>query len=222
MFGRVVARLLLATLILGIGIGAYAYSTGNIELTFLTRLLEQTASSGAQRASLYQRSATDPNAPALEGTAKWQIYSETWVSPETVLRVNVQIPQRYLSLVMSMRREPNEIAAMSHLIELRFLRPDQLPFAEISRIGSIGMSTAEHSRRAVLMGLPTKVTSGVFLFGLAAGEGEREANVRFLRDLPWMDIPIVYEDGSQASLAIEKGAAGARVINQFFSDPGQR
>ena len=34
-----------------------------------------------------------------------------------------------------------------------------------------------------------------------------------------MDIPISYQDGSQALLAIEKGAAGKRVINQFSSDP---
>jgi hypothetical protein len=110
---------------------------------------------------------------------------------------------------------------MSHVVELRFLRPDQSPFVEISRIGSLGMTTAEHSRRAVVMGLSTKVAPGVFLFGLAADEGKREANMRFLRELPWMDIPIVYENGSQAVLSIEKGVTGERAIDQFFSKPGQ-
>jgi len=33
-----------------------------------------------------------------------------------------------------------------------------------------------------------------------------------------MDIPISYQDGSRALLAIEKGNTGERVINEFFSD----
>jgi hypothetical protein len=223
LFGRVAVRLLLAALLLGIGIGAYAYSTGSIELTFLTRLLERViGSTPVQRASLYERSATNPNAAGLDGTANWRILSEgTGSIPEAVLLVDVQIPERGLSLAMSMRRESSEDAAMSHLVELRFLRPDQSPFAEIARVGSFVMTTAERSRRAVVLGHSTTVAPGVFLFGLSAAEGEREANLRFLRELTWMEIPLVYQNGSQALLAIEKGAAGERAINQFFSDPAQ-
>jgi hypothetical protein len=223
LFGRVAVRLLLAALLLGIGIGAYAYSTGSIQLTFLNRLLERvTGSAPVQRASLYERSATNPNAAGLDGTANWRILSEgTGSIPEAVLLVDVQIPERGLSLAMSMRRESSEDAAMSHLVELRFLRPDQSPFAEIARVGSFVMTTAERSRRAVVLGHSTTVAPGVFLFGLSAAEGEREANLRFLRELTWMEIPLVYQNGSQALLAIEKGAAGERAINQFFSDPAQ-
>jgi hypothetical protein len=46
LFGRVAAYLIFAALILGIGIGAYAYSTGSIDRAFLTSLLERTALSG--------------------------------------------------------------------------------------------------------------------------------------------------------------------------------
>jgi hypothetical protein len=224
LFGRVAARLLIATLILGIGIGAYAYSTGSLDLTFLTRLLERVIGSApVQRALLYERSATNPNAAGLDGTAIWQILPEgAGINPEAVLQVEVHIPERGLSLVMSMRREPSEAAAMSHLVEFRFLRSDQSPFAEIARVGGIAMTTAEHSRSEVVLGQPTKVMPGVFLFGLAADKGQREGNLRILRELTWMDIPISYQNGSQALLAIEKGAAGERVLNQFFSDPGQR
>ena len=63
---------------------------------------------------------------------------------------------------------------------------------------------------------------GVFLFGLAGNKKAREDNLRILRELTWMDIPIGYQNGLQALLAIEKGAAGERAINQFFSDPGRR
>jgi hypothetical protein len=219
--GRVAARLLIATLILGIGIGAHAYSTGSIELTFLTRLLEHVIGSAqVQRALLYERNAINSNVSELDGTAIWQILSEDNLEP--VLQVDVQIPERGLSLVMSMHREPGETATMSHLAEFRFQRPDQSPFAEIVQVGGIAMTTTNRSLSEVVLGQPTKVTPGVFLFGLAADKGRREENLRILSEGKWMDIPISYQDGSQALLSIEKGPVGERIITQFFSDPGQR
>ena len=220
-FRRVAVRLLCATLILGIGIGAYAYFTGSIDLAFLTSPLERVIGSApVERALLYERSRTNPNPPGIDGTAKWQILLEgRGVNSESVLQVDVRIPERRLLLVMSIRQEPGDDAAMSHMVEFRFQRLDQSPFAEIARVGGIAMTTAERSHSEVVLGQPTKVLPGVFLFGLAADKKERKDNLRILRELPWMDIPISYQDGSQALLAIEKGAAGERVINQFFSDP---
>jgi hypothetical protein len=222
-FGRVAVRLLFAALILGIGIGAYAYDTGKIEFPNLTNLIGRVIGSpSVQRASLYERGTTDAKARALNGTANWRIFSEgTGTNAQPVLQVDIQFPERGLSLVLSMRRETDDAAAMSHLIELRFLRPDHSPFAEITRVGGIAMTTAERSGSAVVMGQTTKVTLGVFLFGLYGGKTQREENLRILRELTWIEIPISYQDGSQALIAIEKGAAGERLINQFFGDPGQ-
>ena len=52
---------------------------------------------------------------------------------------------------------------MSHLVEFRFLRPDQSPFSEITRVDGIAMTNAERSRSEVVLGQPTKVVPGVFL-----------------------------------------------------------
>jgi hypothetical protein len=219
MFGRVAARLLVAVLILGLGIGAYVYSTGAMDFSSLTGLVQRVIGSAqVERAAFYESSTA--NAP-LKGTASWRIVSEgTRANPQPVLHVDVQIPERDLSLAMSIRRESSE--AMSHLVELRFLRSDQAPFAEIIRLGDIAMTTAElpHSER--VMGQTTTVTPGVFLFGLAPGKTERQQNLRFLRDLTWMEIPISYRNGTRALLLIEKGTAGERAINEFFNDSGQQ
>jgi hypothetical protein len=216
-FGRVAARLLFAILILAIGFGSYLYSTGGIELAYLTNFVDRVIGrEPAQRASLYERS-TNPNAPAIEGTASWQVLSEgEGDDQEPVLQVDVKIPERDLSLVISMRRERGRDAAMSHLIELRFLRGDRSPLIDVIRVGGIAMAASERSQSEVVMGQTTNVTPGVFLFGLSGGQGEREENLRILRQLAWMQIPISYRNGTQALLSIEKGPAGERAINEFF------
>ena len=47
---------------------------------------------------------------------------------------------------------------------------------------------------------------GVFLLGLSGLASEREQNLRYLKELPWLDIPITYRNGALGVLAIEKGA----------------
>jgi hypothetical protein len=219
--GRVAVRLLVAVLILGLGIGAYVYSTEAMDFSFLTGLVQRVIGSAqVERASLYERSATNAAAAPLQGTAKWQIVSEgSGANQQPVLHVDAKIPERDLSLAMSIRRESSE--AMSHLVELRFLRPDQSPCTQITRVSGLAMGTIERSRSEAVMGQTTTVTPGVFLFGLAPGKTEREENLRVMREFPWIEIPISYQNGTQATLAIEKGAAGERAMNQFFGEPAQ-
>src|SRR5262252_1051349 len=57
-FGRVAVRLLVALLIFGLGIGAYVYSTGAMDFSSLTGLVQRVIGSAqVERASLYERSA---------------------------------------------------------------------------------------------------------------------------------------------------------------------
>jgi hypothetical protein len=225
-FGRVAVRLLLATVIVGLLIGAYSYSQGNIELALLTKFFEgvtgsapmKASISDAARASLHQVSAKDPNAPSLDGSASWQILSEqTGPNASAVLRVDIKIPAGALSIVIFMHRETGDIAAISHMLEIRFIQPEQTPSSNVARISSVVMTTAERSPRAVLSGEPIKVAPGFFLFGLSAAKEHKEENLRFLRELTWMDIALGYEDGSQAVLSIEKGTTGERLLNQFLA-----
>src|SRR5262249_34150571 len=187
-FGRVAVRLLVALLIFGLGIGAYVYSTGAMDFSSLTGLVQRVIGSAqVERASLYERSAANAAAAPLQGTATWRIVSEgSGANQQPVLHVDAKIPERDLSLAMSIRRESSE--AMSHLVELRFLRPDQSPFTQITRVGGLAMGKIERSRSEAVMGQTTTVTPGVFLFGLAPGKTEREENLRVMREFPWVEI----------------------------------
>jgi hypothetical protein len=61
------------------------------------------------------------------------------------------------------------------------------------------------------------VTNGYFLIGLSAMETERERNIQMLKERAWLDIPLVYNNGRRAILAVEKGTAGERAFEQAFA-----
>ena len=55
------------------------------------------------------------------------------------------------------------------------------------------------------------------LVGLSAVETEMQRNMELLKERGWFDIPIVYNNGRRAILAIEKGEAGARAFDAAFA-----
>ena len=83
------------------------------------------------------------------------------------------------------------------------------------------MKQAEQTRGTPLVGLPVKVTPGLFLVGLSAVESEMQRNIQLVKEQTWFDIPIVYNNGRRAILAVEKGTPGERAFNDFFAALGQ-
>ena len=81
--------------------------------------------------------------------------------------------------------------------------------------------TDERSRHPPLGGAAAKVTSGYFLIGLSAVETDMQRNIQLLKERSWFDIPIVYNNGRRAILAIEKGTPGERAFEEAFKAWGQ-
>jgi len=61
------------------------------------------------------------------------------------------------------------------------------------------------------------VTSGSFLIGLSAADVDMRRNLEMLKERPWFGIPIVYNNGRRAMLAIEKGSPGERAFQEAFA-----
>jgi len=63
----------------------------------------------------------------------------------------------------------------------------------------------------------------IVIDGLAFGvledeaKGQIQRSLQMLKELTWFDIPIVYENGTRAILAIEKGAPGERAFQEAFT-----
>jgi hypothetical protein len=224
--GLLLRRAVLAVVLLGLGAVGYGYATGDLDLPWLTELvgdgtlLQLGREPDAQQAIVIDGDVSNPDAIRAAGKAVWRLRTESAEAPgaatTTVLQLDLEIPQRRLAMTMSMRREAAG-SAMSHLIELRFLREDRAPDGDIANIGGLFMTTAEWTRRAPLSGRVVRVAPGVFLFGLAGLETDREQNLRSLQELAWMVIPLAYRNGARGFLAVEKGAAGERVINEVLA-----
>ena len=173
----------------------------------------------AQRVVLYEEDPAEPSGKRYVGSAIWR--TET-VSPgpglasELAIRCDVEIPERRLAMTLSIRRNTDAALPASHTIEIMFNLPADFPFGGINNVPGILMKQAEQTRGAPLSGLAVKVTSGFFLVGLSAVETEMQRNIELLKERAWFDIPVVYNNGRRAILAIEKGNPGDRVFAEAF------
>jgi hypothetical protein len=79
------------------------------------------------------------------------------------------------------------------------------------------MKQAEEARGSKLAARIAKVTNGYFLVGLSAADTDVQRDKQLLKDRPWFDIGIIYSNGNQAILALEKGESGNRAFAQAFA-----
>ena len=178
----------------------------------------------AQRVVLYEEDPADPQGKRYLGSAIWRTETVSPgpnAAPELAVRADLEIPERRITMTFSLRRNTDQALPASHTIEVTFNLPADFPFGGISNVPGILMKQAEQTRGAPLAGLAVKVTSGFFLVGLSAVETDMQRNLQLLKERPWFDIPIVYNNGRRAILAIEKGTPGERAFEEAFKAWGQ-
>jgi hypothetical protein len=178
----------------------------------------------AQRVVLYEEDPTDPQGKRFVGSAIWRTETVSpgpGLSPELAVRADLEIPERRITMTMSMRRNTDQALPASHTIEILFNLPTDFPFGGVSNVPGILMKQAEQTRGAPLAGLAVKVTSGFFLVGLSAVDADRQRNIQLLKERSWFDVPIVFNNGRRAILAVEKGNPGERAFNDAFGTWGE-
>jgi hypothetical protein len=180
----------------------------------------QPAAAVAQRVVLYEEDPNDQAGKRYIGSALWR--TETVTSgpdqpPETIVRADIEIPERKMTMKWSLRRNSDKTLPASHTVEIMFTLPPDFPHQGIQNIPGILMKQAEQTRGVPLAGLAVKVTTGYFLIGLSAVESDMQRNVQLLKERAWFDVPIVYADGRRAILAVEKGTPGERAFADAFA-----
>ena len=91
----------------------------------------------------------------------------------------------------------------------------------IANVPGVLMKESEQARGVPLDGLAVKVTNGFFLIGLSAVDADVQRNLQLLKDRSWFDIPVVYNNGGRAILALEKGPPGNRAFSDAFAAWGK-
>jgi len=178
----------------------------------------------AQRVVLYEEDPADPQGKRYVGSAIWRTETVTpgpGAAPDLAVRADLEIPERRITMTFSLRRNTDQALPASHTIEITFNLPADFPFGGIQNVPGLVLQQAEQTRGAPLAGLAVKVTSGFFLVGLSAVEADMQRNLQLLKERPWFDIPIVYNNGRRAILALEKGTPGEKAFDEAFKAWGQ-
>ena len=168
---------------------------------------------------LYEEDPAEAQKKRYVGSVIWQ--TET-VPPapgqtlELAVKAQLRIPERRISVTMSVRRNTDKALPASHTIEIIFNLPADFPLGGISNVPAILMRQGEHTRSTPLAGLTVKVKSGFFLYGVSAAESDMQRNMELLKERSWFDIPIVYNNGRRAILAVEKGTPGEQAFKEAF------
>jgi hypothetical protein len=174
----------------------------------------------AQRVVLYEEDPSNPEGNRYAGSALWRTETVSpgpGQAPELAIRVDVEIPDRRLAMTMSIRRNTDTTLPATHTVEIVFNLPSDFAFGGVASVPGLLVKESEQMRGAPLSGLAVKVTNNFFLIGLSAVEADLQRNLTLLKERAWFDIPVVYNNGRRAILAIEKGNPGERVFNDAFT-----
>jgi hypothetical protein len=185
---------------------------------------DQSGPALAQRVVLYEEDAANPQGKQYVGSAVWRtetVSPGSGLAPEVQIRADVTIPERNMTLTWSLRRNTDQALPASHTIEIMFNLPADFAGGGIANVPGVLMKESEQARGVPLAGLAVKVTNGFFLIGLSAVDADVQRNLQLLRDRPWFDIPVVYNNGGRAILALEKGAPGNRAFADAFAAWGK-
>jgi hypothetical protein len=215
--------LLVAALVLGAGSLGYAFVVGALDIAWLTQWSGQ-ASLPAPRAILYEGGQSSGPRKAVEGKATWRTRTEpTGPSgkPDTVVTVEAEIPEQHIALTLSISRVADADTGMSHLLEIRFVRPQELPFGGISTVSNVIMKATETDPGESLVGTSINIAPGQFMFGLLAVPDVAQKNIQRLRTQSWLSLALSFAKGTPYTLAIEKGPSGERAINDALAKWGQ-
>jgi hypothetical protein len=171
---------------------------------------------GQQTAKLYEESRAQQGevVATLNGGVTWRYIPSTPNGP--VVEATISVPERGLSLVMTIRKNLDSEMPASHLVEIT-AAGTQLPGGGIDAIPRLVLKPAEEQKGTPLAGTPTKVVDGLYWIALAGGDAETSANVSIMRSSNWFDLPLLYKSGQRAILTFEKGAGGQEAFDKALA-----
>jgi hypothetical protein len=172
------------------------------------------------RAVLYEENPNNPFGASFPGSVAWRTEMYTpgpGEAPELAVRADIEIPDRRMIVIWTLRRNTDKALPASHTIEITFRLPANFPGGGVDNVPGVLMKADEGARGTRLAGMAVKVTTGFFLVGLYEGHADIESNMQLLKDLDWIDIPVIYNSGRRAILAVQKGPPGDRALADAFA-----
>jgi hypothetical protein len=174
----------------------------------------------AQKVMLYEEDQANPAGKHFGGTAVWRADSVSpgaGQAPKLAIRADIEIPEERIGVRWTLRSNDDKALSASHTVEIMFTLPVDFSHGGISNVPGVLMKQAESTPGVPLAGLGVKVATNFFLISLSSVDADVQHNVQLLKERSWFDIPVVYNDGYRAIIAIEKGSSGERVFSDAFA-----
>ena len=182
--------------------------------------LSSNPDAAAQKVALYEEDQDDPAGKRYSGTVLWRIESVSsrpGLAPELAIRADIEIPDRQINVRWLLRSNNDNSLQASHTIELMFTLPTEYPHGGIASIPGLLMKKAEAGSGVSLAGLSVKAAANFFLITLSTAEADIQRNIQLLKEGSWFDIPVAFDDGRRAIIAVEKGPPGERAFSEAFA-----
>jgi hypothetical protein len=167
------------------------------------------------KAVLYEVSREHTIQKRFAGSIVWHtdaVASVAEGSPKFVIRADVEIPDLQMTVKLVVARNDDRSFRASHTVEIVVTMPPNFAHGRVINIPRVLMKEGETTPGIPLNSVAVLITRGLFQIGLSNIDADRQRNIELIKELPWIDLPIVYSDGSWAILGIEKAPLGDRAL----------
>ena len=174
-----------------------------------------------QSAFLYEEGASGSGAARIPANVVWSLVNEPpsdGLPAEAVIKGKLTVPDRGLTMDLSLKRNTDAGLPASHIIELIFEAPSDFSGGQIDNVARFVLKATEQARGDGLVAVPAKISNGYFLIALNNLPQAVETNTKLLTESDWIDIPMGYTTGRRALVTLEKGAVGDKVFKDAFAD----
>ncbi|WP_428426123.1 hypothetical protein [Pararhizobium sp.] len=172
---------------------------------------------GAQKMFLYEERLGQSAPTAIEGNVAWSVKEESPggdAKPEPVVQAQINVPERGLTALMTIKRNADSSLPASHVIEFVFSLPENFEGGSIDSVQRVSMKRNEQDRGDALIAVPAKITEDFHMIALNDFPEAVATNIELLRTRGWVDIPLTYRNGRRALLTLEKGPAGTEAFTK--------
>ena len=152
---------------------------------------------------------------ALKAKVTWRYVENGDASP--AIEADLQVPERRMKITLTIRKNTDASLPASHLVEVKFDAPGDIPGKGIDSMSRIFMKPTALSRGKPLVGATVKVADGFFWFALSGAGDDVSTNMGLLRDADWIDVFFAYSTGQRAILTFKKGTEGDQVFQKAMA-----
>jgi hypothetical protein len=172
-----------------------------------------------QKMFLYEERLGQSSPVAVPGTIVWKEKADTENGkPNPSIEAQIEIPQRNIKALLSIKRNTDASLPASHIIEIVFALPKDFEEGNIESVQRVAFKQTEQDRGNPLIAVPAKITDDFHMVALNDDADARKVNLELMKTRGWIDIPITYRNGRRALITLEKGTSGTAVFDKVMGE----